>query len=82
MTNHRLLNSRALILAPLTLLLFIAVACGGTAGTPVIVEKEVVKEVIKEVPIIQEVIKEVAVTATPAQQRHRKCFPNMAGSST
>ena len=78
MTNHRLLNSRALILAPLTLLLFIAVACGGTAGTPVIVEKEV----IKEVPIIQEVIKEVAVTATPAQQRHRKCFPNMAGSST
>ena len=33
-------------------------------------------------PLVKEVIKEVAVTATPAQQRHRKCFPNMAGSST
>lgn len=35
------------------------IACGGTAATPVIVEKEVVKEVIKEVVVVKEVIKEV-----------------------
>jgi ABC-type transport system substrate-binding protein len=36
----------------------LAVACGSTAE-PVIVEKEVIREVIKEVPVIKEVIKEV-----------------------
>ena len=59
MTSHWLLTPRALILAPLTLVLFLAVACGGSAAEPVIVEKEVVKEVIKEVPVVKEVIKEV-----------------------
>jgi len=47
----------ALVLA---VALFI-VACGGTAATPVVIEKEVVKEVIKEVVVEKEVIKEVPV---------------------
>ena len=64
MTNHRLTSPKALILTPLILLLIIAAACGGTAATPVVVEKEVVKEVIKEVPVVKEVIKEVIVVAT------------------
>jgi len=36
-----------------------AVACGGSPAEPVIVEKEVIKEIIKEVPVEKEVIKEV-----------------------
>lgn len=56
-------------------ILLFAVACGSSAE-PVVVEKEVVKEVIKEVPVIKEVIvekevikevvKDVIVFATPA----------------
>jgi peptide/nickel transport system substrate-binding protein len=53
----------------LTLLLFIAVACGGTAATPVIVEKEVVKEVIKE----------VVVTATPGPTAAPEVLPQYGG---
>mgnify|MGYP004187533845 CR=1 FL=1 len=52
-------------LYPLLLVLLIAVACGGTAAEPQVVEKEVIKEVIKEVPKEVEVVKEVEVTATP-----------------
>jgi ABC-type transport system substrate-binding protein len=59
MTSHRLTSPKALIFAPLILLLVIAAACGGTAATPVVVQKEVIKEVVKEVPVIKEVIKEV-----------------------
>ena len=40
--------------------LFFAVACGSSAE-PAIVEKEVIREVVKEVPVIKEVIKEVPV---------------------
>ncbi|MCH7606648.1 MAG: hypothetical protein IH962_05795, partial [Chloroflexi bacterium] len=43
------------------LLLLFAVSCGGTAAEPVIVEKEVIKEVIKEVVVEKEVIVEVPV---------------------
>ena len=59
MTNPWPLTPRALFLTPLILLLFI-VACGATAE-PVIVEKEVVKEV----PVEKEVVKEIIATATP-----------------
>ena len=77
---HWLRNPQLLILTPLTLMLLFALACGGTAAEPVIVEKEVPKEVIvekevvKEVPkevivekeVVKEVVKEVIVIATPA----------------
>ena len=46
------------ILFSAMLFLLAAVACGSSAE-PVIVEKEVVREVVKEVPIFKEVIKEV-----------------------
>ena len=51
-------SPKLLIFAPLLLLLMLAVACGADATpTPVVIEKEVIKEVIKEV--------EVTVVATP-----------------
>ena len=61
---HRWLpNPRALILAPLMLLLILAVACGTDATpTPVVIEKEVIKEVEVPVEVEKEVIKEVEVT--------------------
>ena len=49
-----------------TLSLALVLACGGSApAEPVIVEKEVVKEVTKEVVVEKEVTKEVVVIATP-----------------
>ena len=50
----------------LTLSLALVLACGSSApAEPVIVEKEVVKEVTKEVVVEKEVTKEVVVIATP-----------------
>ena len=50
----------------LMLSLALVLACGGSApAEPVIVEKEVVKEVTKEVVVEKEVTKEVVVIATP-----------------
>ncbi len=46
------------ILFSAMLFLLSAVACGSSAE-PVIVEKEVIREVVKEVPVVKEVIKEV-----------------------
>ena len=57
---HRLTQPKTIIFTPLVLLLMFAIACGSSAE-PVVVEKEVVKEVIKEVPVETEVIKEVPV---------------------
>ena len=51
--------TKAMIWIPLILILAIAAACGGTAATPVVVEKEVIKEIEKEVVVEKEVIKEV-----------------------
>jgi len=59
MRSDWLTGPKVMIFAPVLLLLMVAVACGGTAAKPVIVEKEVIREVIKEVPVIKEVIKEV-----------------------
>ena len=78
---HWLRNKKAVIYAPLIFILLFAVACGSSAE-PVIVEKEVVKEVpvikevIKEVPkevivekeVVREVVKQVVVIATPVPQ--------------
>jgi peptide/nickel transport system substrate-binding protein len=50
---------RTLFLFPVVLAMLFAVACGGTAAEPIVVEKEVVKEVVKEVPVIKEVVKEI-----------------------
>ena len=64
MAYRRYFSSKFLLFLPLLLILMIAVACGEDA-TPVVVEKEVIKEVpvevIKEVIVEKEVIKEVPV---------------------
>ena len=57
MTYRWFTNPKTIVLAPLLLALVFILACGGTAATPVVVEKEVIREVIKEVPV--EVVKEV-----------------------
>ena len=59
--HRRFKLSRALLFFPLVALLIVAVACGGTAAPaePIVVEKEVIKEVPKEIVVEKEVIKEV-----------------------
>jgi len=52
---------KGLILTPLVLALVFIMACGGTAAEPIVVEKEVIREVIKEIVVEKEVIKEVPV---------------------
>ena len=52
MRSDWLTGPKVMIFAPVLLLLMVAVACGGTAAEPVVVEKEVIREVIKEVPVI------------------------------
>ncbi|MCH8349727.1 MAG: hypothetical protein IIB29_05685 [Chloroflexi bacterium] len=52
---------KVILITSLSLLLLAILACGGTAATPIVVEKEVIKEVIKEVVVEKEVIKEVPV---------------------
>ncbi len=60
MDFRRFLNPRSLVIIPLAALLMIAVACGGTApAEPVVVEKEVIREVEKPVVVEKEVIREV-----------------------
>ena len=73
MRTHPWVNFRTLLPILAASLLLLAVACGGTAATPTIIEKEIIveKEVIKEVPVdkivivekevIKEVIKEVPI---------------------
>jgi ABC-type transport system substrate-binding protein len=51
-------NPKVLIFTPLMLIMLFAVACGSSAE-PVVVEKEVIREVVKEVPVVKEVVKEV-----------------------
>ena len=78
---------------PIVLLLLALVACGSTApAEPVVVEKEVIKEIMKEVPIEKEIIKEVenrfvvtrdastAALATPIKQSALDC--QVTGSAT
>lgn len=60
MSTRPWINIRILLpIATVSLMLF-AVACGGAGATPVVIEKEVIKEVVKEVPVIKEVVKEVS----------------------
>ncbi len=60
MDFRRFLNPRSLVIIPLAALLMIAVACGGTSpAEPVVVEKEVIREVEKPVVVEKEVIREV-----------------------
>jgi len=65
MAYHWLRNPKVIIFTPLILLLLFTVACDGTAAEPIVVEKEVVREVVKEVVVEKEVpievIKEVVV---------------------
>ena len=62
MDYRRLLKPKFLLFTPLLVLLVVGVACGSSApAEPIVVEKEVVKEVIKEVVVEKEVIKEVPV---------------------
>jgi len=55
--HNSLVGPRALILAPVLLLLVIAMGCGSSAPETITVEKEVIKEVIKEIPVEKEVLK-------------------------
>ncbi len=52
---------KVILITSLSLLLLAILACGGTAATPIVVEKEVIKEVIKEIVVEKEVVKEVPV---------------------
>lgn len=56
--HHWFGKKKAVFYFPLLFVLLFSVACGSSAE-PVVVEKEVVKEVVKEVPVVKEVIKEV-----------------------
>ena len=64
--------TKAMIWIPLILILAIAAACGGTAATPVVVEKEVIKEIEKEVIVEKEVIKEVEKQVIVERKSSRK----------
>ena len=78
---EKLTSPKLMILTPVILLLIFAAACGSSAvqQEPLVVEKEVIKEVvvekevIKEVEVakevVKEVIKQVTVTATPISLR-------------
>ena len=61
MVHSSFKNPKALILTPLLLALVFIIGCGGTAAEPIVVEKEVIREVIKEVVVEKEVIKEIEV---------------------
>ncbi len=60
MAYRQLCSPKFLVVTPLLLLLFVVMACGGTApAEPQVIEKEVIKEVEKPVVVEKEVIKEV-----------------------
>ena len=59
MTCNKSLSCNVVSWLSLSLILGLFIACGGTAATPVVVEKEVVKEVPKEVIVGKEVVKGV-----------------------
>ena len=61
MVHSSFKNPKALAITPLLLALVFIIGCGGTAAEPIVVEKEVIKEVIKEVVVEKEVIKRVEV---------------------
>ena len=63
MRTHPWVNFRTLLPILAASLLLLAVACGGTAATPTVIEKEVIvdREVIKEVPVEKQVIVEKQV---------------------
>ena len=55
-------SPKAFVFTPMVLLLLALVACGSaTPAEPVVVEKQVIKEIIKEVPVEKQVIIEVLV---------------------
>ena len=66
--HHSFVGPRALILAPVLFLLVIAMGCGGAAAEPIVVEKEVIKEIIKEIPIERQIIKEVLTEVVVEQE--------------
>lgn len=53
------MDKKVILYTALMFVLVVAIACGSAPAEPVVIEKEVIKEVIKEVPVIKEVIKEV-----------------------
>ena len=59
MPHRWMKDPKILILIPLMCVLLFAIACGGSAAEPVIVEREVTKEVVIEKEVFKEVIKEV-----------------------
>ena len=63
MRTHPWVNFRTLLPILAASVLLLAVACGGTAATPTVIEKQVIveKEVIKEVPVEKQVVVEKEV---------------------
>ena len=60
MVQRRFPNVTAVVLASVIVFLLALVACGGTApAEPIVVEKEVIKEVEKPVVVEKEVIREI-----------------------
>jgi len=58
---HQVFGLRMWLLAALSMLLLVAMACGSSDTAPVIIEKEIIKEVPVEVIVEKEIIKEVIV---------------------
>ena len=69
MAYQEVVRSNVVTWVSLSVALIFLIACGGTAATPVVVEKEVVKDVPKEVivekGVVKEVVTEKVVVATP-----------------
>ena len=71
MVLNRFKSPTVLILTPLILLLTLAVACGGTAATPVVVEKEVINDAFL-VTLFQILTENPQMTATEVLERTRE----------
>ena len=83
MAYRWLRSPKALVFTPIVLLLLALVACGSTApAEPVVVEKEVIKEIVKEVEnrFVVTRAASTAVLATPTKQSALDC--QVTGSAT
>ena len=87
MSSHWIRHPKGFLYVPVILGLAFIISCGGAAPPePVIVEKEVIKEVPVEVvvekEVVREVVREVVVVATPVAQAKPERVVPAAGTIT